>query len=112
MEPAVRAAVTAFVLEEAVPVSLACLVAPGPTGLDLRDANAASAVNQMGLLLAEARAASGGSASFISRAAAAVVCGNQPQLAEQLQQAVAQAADGAAIADALKAFSRHLRPTC
>ncbi|CAN0031174.1 unnamed protein product, partial [Ectocarpus sp. 8 AP-2014] len=101
MEPGVQSAVTAFVCERAVPAALKCLVdgAP-PTGLDLRDAAAMSAIVNMGALLKEAREASGGSARFVG--VAALACSCTPQVAEQLQLAVEGAADGPAIATALK----------
>ncbi|CAM9754219.1 unnamed protein product, partial [Ectocarpus sp. 13 AM-2016] len=101
MEPGVQSAVTAFVCEQAVPAALKCLVdgAP-PTGLDLRDAAALSAIVNMGALLKEAREASGGSARFVG--VAALACSCTPQVAEQLQLAVEGAADGPAIATALK----------
>ena len=78
MEPAVRAAVTAFALEEVVPVALRCLVDEAPAGLNLRDATALSAVVHMGGLLKEARTASGGSAGFVG--AAALACNCTPQV--------------------------------
>ncbi|CAM9402974.1 unnamed protein product [Ectocarpus fasciculatus] len=109
MEPGVQSAVTAFVCERAVPAALKCLVdgAP-PTGLDLRDAAAMSAIVNMGALLKEAREANGGSARFVG--VAALACSCTPQVAEQLQLAVEGAADGPAIATALKAFAQHMRP--
>ncbi|CAM9528641.1 unnamed protein product, partial [Sphacelaria rigidula] len=108
MEPSVRVGVTAFVLEKAVPAALRCLVDRGPAGLDLRDATAVTATVHMGTLLMEGKLASGGSAGFVG--AAAVACECTLQVAEQLQQAVEGAVDGAAVATALKAFSQHVRP--
>lgn len=84
MEPGVQSAVTAFVCERAVPAALKCLVdgAP-PTGLDLRDAAAMSAIVNMGALLKEAREASGGSARFVGVAALACSCTPQVWGAQQ-----------------------------
>ena len=78
MEPGVQVAVTAFVREEVVPAALKCLVDGAPTGLDLRDATAMSAVVHIGALLKEAKEASGGSAGFVS--AAALKCSCTPQV--------------------------------
>lgn len=78
MEPGVQAAVTAFVREEVVPAVLRCLVDEAPTGLDLRDATAMSAIVHMGALLKEAKEASGGAAGFVG--AAALGCSCTPQV--------------------------------
>ncbi|CAM9488175.1 unnamed protein product, partial [Choristocarpus tenellus] len=109
MDPGAQAGVTAFVLEKGVPAALRCLVVPGTRGLNLRDAVSVSAVNQMGILVLEARTASQGSVDFVGRGALASNC--PPQVAKQLQQAVGLATDGPAIAAALKAYSKHMRPT-
>ncbi|CAM9258508.1 unnamed protein product [Laminaria digitata] len=108
MPPMTQSAVTAFVLEEVAPAALKCLVDGAPRGLDLRDAMAVGATVHMGALFKEARAASGGLAGFVGSAALACSC--TPQVAQQLQQAVEGAADGPAIAAALKAFAQHMRP--
>ena len=80
MEPGVRAAVTAFVRDKVVPAALKCLLDGPPTGLDLRDATAVSAIVHMGALLKEAKEASGGSAGSVGAAALACGCTSQVRL--------------------------------
>lgn len=77
MEPSVRVAVTSFVLKEAIPAAIACLVDNGPAGLDLRDAMTVSAMTQMGALMMQAKVANGGSAAFVRAAAVACSCTSQ-----------------------------------
>lgn len=77
MDPAMRAAVTSFVLDEAVPAAIQCLVDEGAAGLDLRDATALSATVHMGAMILEGKVASGGSAAFVGAAAVKCNCPSQ-----------------------------------
>lgn len=117
MEPGVQVAVTAFVREQVVPAALKCLGDGAPTGLDLRDATAMSAVVHMGALLKEAKEASGGSAGFVG--AAALACSCTPQVRDVVRASelvcgtVLWAGGGAGgLAERLPAFSCLLSDTC
>lgn len=77
LDPAMRAAVTSFVLDEAVPAAIRCLMAEGAAGLDLRDATALSATVHMGTMILEGKVASGGSAAFVGAAAVKCNCPSQ-----------------------------------
>ncbi|KAG5178377.1 armadillo-type protein [Tribonema minus] len=107
LPPAAHAGLQSFVLERAVPAAISCLLSPG---LNVKDANAIGAVNQVGQLLFLARRLQGGGAECVRAALQ-----QQQQVAcpahsvEQLLGALASAEDAQTMSKSLRGFAAQLR---